>query len=133
MALHLLAATRGKSVREPMLHFVWNLLNMACKFGYHLKGTKATAKPNDTPKERIEKNDKKKKKKVPDSTENSDTVDEREDDDDCEENQTKTVVKDFLVSVIKLMSGLTKDTKVKVKKKKKDNADLLKTLADLLN
>ena len=60
-------------------------------------------------------------------------MDEREDDDDCEENQTKTVVKDFLVSVIKLMSGLTKDTKVKVKKKKKDNADLLKTLADLLN
>ena len=61
------------------------------------------------------------------------TVDEREDEDVCEENPTKTVVKDFLVSVIKLMSGLTKDTKVKVKKKKKDNADLLKTLADLLN
>ena len=44
-------------------------------------------------------------------------------------------MKDFLVSVVRLISGIKKDKEDKVKKKKnKDNSgDLLKNLAELLN
>ena len=79
-----------------------------------MKGTKATAKPNDVPKE---KTDKKKSKQVPKSSDNSDAVDVNVNEDNCdEEDPTKTIMKDFLVSVINLMSGLTRDKKAKVRK-----------------
>ena len=48
-------------------------------------------------------------------------------------DSTKEIMKDFLVSVMKLISGIKKDKEDKAKKKKKDNSDLLKNLADLLN
>ena len=102
-----------------------------CKYGYHLKGAKATQKPNDSPSE-----NKMKDKSKPDSKPSRRSAPEVEtagEDDESEDDSTKEIMKHFLVSVVNLVSGLMRDKKAKVKKKKDQNSDLLKSLANLLN
>ena len=56
-----------------------------------------------------------------DEANSPDPEDEKTDEEDeNEDDSTKVIMKDFLVSVLNIVSGLSRDKKVKVRKKKKD-------------
>ena len=99
-----------------------------CKFGYHLKGTKVNKISESIPKDKPKSSSRKQKNTDPASKASNDT-------DETSDDSTKEIMKDFLVSVVRLISGIKKEKEDKVKKKKnKDNSvDLLKNLAELLN
>ena len=60
---------------------------------------------------------------------NSDNIDSGE----CETDTNSDVVKTFLVSMVKLLSGLKTEKKVMVKERKDPNQELIQSLATLLN
>ena len=88
------------------------------QYGYHLKGTKATLKPSDPPSEDTRKGKTKTAPKP--SKKSAPEVEVAEDVDEVEEDPTKEVMKSFLVSVVTLVSGLTRDKKKAREKKKKE-------------
>ena len=110
-----------------------------CKYGYHVKGTKSL-NPNTPPVEgrsinsttvvgqSVKKNTapKAKESRIND---NSDNIDSGE----CETDTNSDVVKTFLVSMVKLLSGLKTEKKVMVKERKDPNQELIQSLATLLN
>ena len=146
--IHLQDAPKVSTVSEPMSlclksaeHKVCSssITGKRCKYGYHVKGTKSL-NPKTSPVEGrsqitinvVAQNLKKntapitKESRISDSHDNTDTG-------KCESNTNNDVVKTFLVSMVKLLSGLKMEKKVKVKDKKNPNQELIQSLVTLLN
>ena len=110
-----------------------------CKFGYHIKGTKSLNPDSPLPAEgrtRIPKEvDKQKVKNSTPNVKESTTNKINDNNENVEANSSvdNDVVKTFLVSVVKLLSGLKSAKKVKVKEKQDPNQELIQSLASLLN
>ena len=111
-----------------------------CKFGYHIKGTKSLNP--DSPllaegRARIPKevdNQKVKKNHTPNVRESmTNKNDDNNENDKANSNLDNEVVKTFLVSMVKLLSGLKTVKKVKVKEKQDPNQELIQSIASLLN